>query len=596
MPSLKVFDGLTTQQEGMNAGTLASLIGENQFHMGVNITCRNGVVGTRPPFIEVVLESGIPGAIQNITTGKFQGMYTYQYEDTTYIAFGVNGYVYLIDPIAGAIYDMSSGPGLFNQYVDRLHFCQVEKYLVVQDGISVPLIIEDTASRAAVQTPPDLEVPTGTIMAYCHGRLFVKTGVREFIAGDINQPATPTAVLKFSETEYLAGGGAFFTPADMGDITAMSWAQAFGEATGEGPLMVMCQRGICSYKVSVPRLNWQDMPIMRIEPGGNGCASEYCVVRMNEDLLFRSWHGIQDFKLLSVEAATHHRMTNLNTEVKPFLDLEDPQLIQFSHGAKFDDRFLYTAIGETVTALDRSGEPSEDYRFAGLISLDFATFNGLASLGATLKPAYDGIWTGVHPMGLASGVFQYEEMCFVFGKDDNGFNHLYRLMDTLGNDKGNIPIECKFYTRTLSFMAYDKEYPRPVPQMHKTLLDASLWLVHLENAIAFALSAAPDNFVDFQELSTIRVNADMSDGGQPQVRAKLPFPAFTKGACDRVSRRNINTGFEFQFLVEWAGVAQISKFMIAAEANTEVEKFECGLEDIRFTETGPDNFSYDIEA
>jgi hypothetical protein len=493
---------------------------------------------------------------------------------------------------------MTAVPGIFDPSVDRLHFCQVEKYLVVQDGINVALIIEDTASRKAdhAAPPPEDEVPTGTVMAYCHGRLFIKTGPREFIAGNINKPVTPADVLNFTETEYLAGGGAFFTPADMGDIVAMTWAHAFGEATGEGPLIVMCERGICSYMVSVPRLNWQDMPIMKIEPGGNGCSSEFGVVRMNEDLLFRSWHGIQDYKLLSVETASHHRITNMNTEVQPFLDLEDPDLLQFSHAAKFDDRFLYTAIGEQVTALDREGEPVDDYRFKGLISLDFAPFNGISVMGQTLRPSYDGMWTGCHPMGIASGVFNHQEMCFVFGKDDSGLNHLYRLMDTLGNDKGNIPIECKIFTRAMAFIAYDREYPRPVPQLIKKLLDGNIWLNHLQGEVPIVLSCAPDNFVDFRPISTIRVNAPTTGGGQPQVRAKQLFPAFQFGTCDVVSKRDINTGFEFEFLLEWSGVIQISKFMIAAEADMEVEKFACGLENVVFTATGPDLYGYDIEA
>lgn len=602
MPQFQVFDGFSSLQGGMNGGVLSTQINENQYSLGVNVTCRDGVLSTRPPFIEIALSSDIEGAIDNIQTGKFQGMTYYQHGNNAYIVFAFNGYVYLLDPVGSTIWDMTAVPGAFDQTVDRLHYCQVEEYLVVQDGINVPLIIDDTASRKAVQGAPDFEVPTGTVMAYCQGRLFIKTTDRGFVAGNINMPNTPGNVLIFTETEYLAGGGAFFVPADMGNIISMTWSQSYGEATGEGPLIVMCERGIASYMVSVPRLQWQDMPIMKIEPAGNGCASEFCTVRMNEDLLFMSWIGIQDFKLLNVESASHHRMTNLNTEVKPFVDLETRSLLPFTHATKFDDRFLYTSIGETVTALNLSGVEVDDYRFQGLVALDFAPTNGIASMGQTLRPSYDGIWTGVHPAGVSSGIFDFEERCYVVGKDNSGRNHLYELMKDQGYDKGNIPIECRLYMRGMPFIAYDKEYPRPVPQHFKTLIDGSLWIVSFRDDISFVLSVCPDHTVHFHELSTIRVNAPMVEtvspftAGSMQSRPKQPFPAFKKNECEQVSGRNVTVGFEFQFLLTWAGIANIAKFMISADAHREVKNFECGLNETVLTDAPPDDFTYDIEA
>lgn len=599
MPDMKVFDGHVSLQGGMNGGTISNMIPDNQYHLGVNITCRNGLVGTRPPFTEIEIESDIEGAVQNITTGKFQGMYFYEYEGTGYIAYAMNGAVYLIDPVSQTIWDMTAVPGRFNQYVDRLHFVQAERYLIVQDGLNLALICTGTASRKAI--PASNEIPTGTVMAYCHGRIFVKTGPNQFEAGNIHMPNTVTNVLVFTENVYLSGGGAIFTPADLGEITSLSWAQAYGEATGEGPLLAMCERGIASFAVSTPRDQWQDLPIMRIEPAGNGCASEFCTVRMNEDLLFMSWYGIQDFSLLNVEVASQHRMTNLNTEVMPFVLQETRWMRPFAHGTKFDDRFLYTSIGEMVTALDDEGEEVVDYRFKGLVALDFAPINGIASLGEVRRPSYDGIWTGVHPMGIASGVFDYEERCYVFGKDDDGINHLYELNKTQGHDKGYIPIQCKLYSRGMPFIAYDKDYPRPVPQYFKTLYDAYLWIYSFRENVDFVLSACPDKSIHFHELSTISLAAPMVDTDPPydvgnmQPRAKAPFPAFSREECEMISGRNARSGFEFQFLLEWAGVANIERFMIAADANMERKEFECGDNTKILTGTPPDNFDYDVE-
>lgn len=601
MPSLKVFDGFTALNGGMNGGTASNQLPENQFAMGVNITCRNGIIGTRPPFQEIVIESDLAGAVNRIQTGKFQGVVYYAYEGDEYIVFGFNGSVYLMDPIAQSIWDMTATPGRFNQYVDRLHFCQVDRYMIVQDGLNVPLVIEGTASRKADQVGAN-EVPTGTVMAYCHGRLFIKTGAYQFIAGNIHMPNTPGNVLVFTETQYLSGGGALYTPSSIGAIIAMTWAHAYGEATGQGPLLVMCEQGNASFQVSVPRDQWQDLPIMRIEPSGNGCASEFCIVKMNEDVMSMSWNGIQDFALVNVEVDSQHRLTNMNTEIQPLMDDETVWMRPFCHAAKFDDRFLFTAIGELCTSLDEDGCEVEDYRFKGLVSLDYSPINGIASLGETRKPSYDGIWTGVHPMGIASGLFNYDERCYVFGKDDDGINHLYELKKGQGHDNGVTPIQCKLYTRGMHFIAYDKDYPRPVPQYLKSLYDAYLWIRSFRDDIDFNLHVCPDNSMHFHLISTISVNAPMQqsvspfENGNMQARAKCPFPAFKTTECETITGRNAITGFELQFLLEWSGVTNLERCWISADADMEVKSFECGTNEVILLGVPRDNYTYDLEA
>jgi len=599
--SAQVYDGFTSLVGGMNSGVKNTDIQHNQFARGINITCRDGEIGTRPPFLEIELESEVEGAVEKIQRGKFQGMYTYQYGTDTYIAFAISGSVYIMDPVAGTIADATAVPGLMSETVDRMHFCQAEQYLVVQDGTNGPMIVEGpAASRKAVQAAPDSEVPTGTIMAYCHGRLFIKTTDRGFIAGDINKPNSATDVLRFRETEYLAGGGAFFTPANLGNITAMTWAQAYGTATGQGPLVVMCEWGWCSYAVYHPRLDWQDVSIMKIE-GGTGCATEYGVTRMNEDLLFVGWNGLEDMALISSEAATAHRMTNLNTEVEYFAETE-VSYRRFSCAARFDNRLLYTAIGETVDAEDNSGDPIDDYRYAGLVALDFIPRDGISSLGKTKLPAYDGLWTGVHPMGLASGIFNYDEHCYVLGKDDDGVNHLYRLMKEQGHDKETIPIECALYTRGMPFVDYESDNPRPIPYMEKKLYDGHLWISESQEELDIMLSVCPDFSVVFHDLSTIQITAPMTltvhpfTDGYPQPRPKEKWPAFMETSCEMVTGRAANTGFHLQFCISWAGILKFHRFDISAKAHMEAPRPDCDRRNVVLTGPAPDDYSYDVEA
>lgn len=605
--NLPVFDGFSSLQGGMNGGVLSTLIAENQYAKGVNVACRNGTLSTRPQVIEVEI-LGTEAQLWNIQHGKFQGMHYYQHEGHNFMAMGINGSVYLIEPISGVIYDMTALIGTLDEAVDRLHFCQCERYLVVQDGINTPVIIEDTASRLAVQGAPDSEVPTGTLMAYTHGRLFIKTEPDRFIAGNINQSAVAGSVLVFTETQYLAGGNSLFMPVDVGQLTALTWAHAYGEATGDGPLLAMYERGIVSFKVSVPRMQWQDMPIMKLEPSGNGNASEYCVVRFNEDLLFMSWNGIQDFALLNTETATRHRLTNLNSEIMPFLALETQSNRRLAMGCKFDDRLLFTVLGDSVTSQWNDNgviKDLPDYRFKGLISLDFAPNNGISSLGAVTKPSYDGIWTGFNPMGIASGLFDFEEMCFIMGKDDDGHNHLYRLMKSQGDDQnianGSTQIQCRLYTQSVPFVLYQDGIPRKVPHMEKILKDANLWISAFQGNVDINLSVCPDFSGRYNQISTIKIRAPMAlttspfTTGYPQCRPKEFFPAFMQQSCQPVSRRNALRGFQFQFLLDWAGVLNINKFMISAEAQNEVPKLECGTNTEVLVDVPPDDLSYDIE-
>lgn len=586
---LQVFDGFTNLKGGMNGGELSSTLPDTQFSKGINITCRGGKISTRPAVVEITLQSDITGAVSRITTGKFQGSYFYKPGNTGYIAFAVSGSVYLMNPETQAIYDMTTSPGAFNEYADRLHFCQVERYLIVQDGSSTALVISGTSSRKAVAG----EVPIGSVMAYGHGRLFVKTGEREFKAGKIVKAIDITSVLKFTETDYFAGGGAFSTPADFGPITGMRFTHHYGTGTGNGPLVVFCEYGKCSYDVSVSRTTWQDVPIASIEPG-DGATNDASIVAFNEDLLFCSWNGLQDFALLSTEAAKTHRMTSLVKEIDPFFAQETKSHMQFISACRFDNRYLFTIIGEQVTALDTNGEATFDYRFKGLASLDYSVMDGITSLGETLKPAYDGLWTGFNPMGIISGIFDHDERCFIFGKDNDGTNHLYELTKTPAADNGVVPINCRLYTRAMPFVAYDQQYPRQVPFMHKTVLSANIWLSNILGEVEFKLYMRPEMSGAFGLVSTLNVSAPATTGAHSQTRAKARFPHFNEDVATTDQGSLVNRGFEVECCIEWDGVAEISRLGLEAAASDDIPRFDC-LEQINaLTDVERSDYDYDI--
>ena len=572
-------------REGMNGGVYPANISAMQYAKGINITCRGSVIRTRPPFNEILLTSTDEDTLHNIQYGKFQGMFTYHYEDVEYIAFAMSGNVYLINPLTRIITDLTAVPGAMSATVHRVYFCQVENYLIVQDGIGTALIALNTAAAYAIAP----QVPIGTIMAYGQGRLFVKTALRQFKAGDINLPNAPTNVLNFTETQYLAGGGAFFTPMGMGEITGMEFVQQFGTATGLGPLMVFCKQGICSFDVSTPRLQWQDLSIMRIEAGGNGNVSHLGIVKLDDDLIFRTWGGISDFSLMMSQQANRQRITNLNMEVQPFLDNEDPSMLPLVSACRFQNRVLYTIQGEKVSALNVTQvrgvySTIEDYRFQGLISLDFTPMDGISSLGTVVKPSYDGVWTGCFPMGVCSGIFNYVERCFIWGKDDTGKNHLFEIGeyagdDTWGDPAVGVPINCRLYTRMTPFVLFTGNRPSQIPQNIKTLSDSWIWLSELRERVQFQLYTRPDRCFDWHKLSEFCKNAPLLSvsgvAGNVQAHMKTKWPELAAAGCQQVSGRAGNAGFEFEFCIEWDGQAEISRMVFEAEASGEQPEIPC---------------------
>ena len=109
----RISDGFLTLERGIDAGKSPSLLPRNQAAFAVNATMRGGYVKTRPAFNNIPLvftaveQSDAETMQSNFKTGKFQGGYTYQYGDKTFLVCGVGGYIYRIDPKSGEVMDIT---------------------------------------------------------------------------------------------------------------------------------------------------------------------------------------------------------------------------------------------------------------------------------------------------------------------------------------------------------------------------------------------------------------------------------------------------------------------------------------------------------
>jgi len=602
--SVEVYDGFMSQEGGMNGGFRSSLLQETQYHKGLNVTCRGGAVRTRPPVRELTLQFPYSPDQRTFQYRRFQGAYVYHATHASYLCCGIGGNVYFVDVRTGIVTDVSQTTGRFSQYAERLYFCQAEKYLIIQDGINGAIICDGVEARAADNT--ENEVPRGTIMAYGHGRLFLCTGKNEFIAGDIYKSNEPGSHLKFTETTYLAGGGSFSLPTEMGDITGMTFVRNFeSSGTGNGPLLVFGENGYGSYNVYLSRVDWQGTDIARIESIGQGAASASAIVQMNEDVMYRTWTGLRSHTFLENEVSSRRAFTELAEEIRPFLDQETSWMTPYCSAVQFDNRLLFTIIGQKVTALDEDDVEVDDYRFRGIAALDFQPVSGITVVSKNVSAAWDGMWTGMNPTAIVAGLFDQEERCFIFGKTDGGINVLYELKKGSGMDNGDVPISCRLYTRAMPYKRPSENGMVGIPYRWKTLQKIDMWIREIEGDVELKAWVRPDNRGIFTEMATETVHAPVEDFSNPvigipepgrtQSRPKFTFHA-PSWSTDQYQKEGMNHGAFFEFCLEWSGLAEFLRFGTTA-VDQEAKDLSTKEPEvaIRFTEFERSDYSYDLQ-
>lgn len=564
---------------GMNAGFDPAAIEDNQYVKGINVVCRGGVLRTRPafqpclPLFTPTYEGG------TFTQGKFQGATSFDHR----LVAVVSGAVFVIDTLTWQADALSSRTGLYlNQYIDRVFTCRVESFLIIQDGMSLPLIYDGSSLRRA--SSEDDEVPAGTVMAYGHGRLFVKTAPSLFVAGDINRPNQPTAVLKFTETDYLNGGGAFSIPSTMGEIRSMAFATGYDTSTGDGPLLVGGDHGIMSFSVSKPRSEWFNTDLAKQQIAGVGPVGALAGIPLNSDWLFWSKGGLRSYATLKEQSSTSRRFVNLSAEVSPITARETDWMLPLVAMVEFDDRLLVTTVGRRCRAYDRRGQEVEDMFFEALAVVDFNQMDGWAMRNRQMRQAaYDGIWTGLRFTGLVRLPAVGGDRCFAFGKDDAGKNVLWELTRDMTGLDGDVPIMSRLLTRAF----VGKRAPDYVdtPFERKRFDRLLLWVDRYSGRVPIKALVKVDGRPFFRYISSVELNApitvagvpegDAYDVGVPQDKPRLLFSAPAETGTEGVSGLSSLTGYSFTIGLEWRGRLEISRLLASLLSVSETRDAVC---------------------
>ena len=600
----RVSDGFHALPGGMDSGKSPSLLGPTECSYSENVTFRGGYAKTRPAFKKLSLATS--SAATAFTGAKFQGATWFtENDDDGYIIAVADGNIYRIEPPAveggdWTVKDETNGCPLAD-WVDRVYFAQAKEnpqknYLIIQDGNTQPFIY-DAFNANRYSSLDDKEVPRGTgPMAYGHGRLWVAQG-SNFVAGDIANG--PTGVLKFTENEYIAGGGSFRVPLGSGDITAMVFTHAPNTSLGQGELIVFTQNGAVSVTVPADRYDWfaSADPSQRVTLINNGSMSQNSTALANGDVMFRAKDGIRSL-VSAVRDFSQYGNKPISREVNRILEGDDPAYFKYASGVLFDNRYLLTTNSSPAESSDDEDEGYKGVGFKGIVALDFDL---ISSMGETAPPAYDGYWElnvsrssitrNIEWVQLVTGLVNSVEFCFCFGRagrydTDNGTGdtELWVLNRT---DDSQIFDEDGDTENKITSIVESGSYPFGSKGSAVKLEGADLWVDNVTGGVvSFSTYFHPDQYpvwVSWQDWninaaykdSTIMSSSDWSseacitagtEGAKtylPQYRPRMSIGAPSDGIVDSVGKP-FNYGFEFAARVKWTGRARLKMFRLNA--------------------------------
>jgi len=633
---LRLVDGFRGLPGGMDGSQDPVLTPETSVYYAENVVFRGGAgPRTRPGFRYQNLYTEFTGAVGLVTGASLvSGAHVYYPPGADpFIIMVVDGQVVAIDIVNRTVEYIKNLNGSDLNLSAPVFFCQVEGFLVIQNGIDAPRVVQwsDTtglsiqAASELVQNP----IPVGKQMAYGHGRLFVALpGGREIVAGDIafggsltskdiltssdddraiittatehgwqvgdyvtitghsSLPAingtfkietvpsettfsisaavgvpgsggqatkfnagSPADALNFSETTFINEGGNFVIPLEMGLVKTMEFLPIQDVSTGQGDLIVFCERGAATFSVSTPRTQWKETPnFQRVLFSGIGAVSETaCAV--NGDIFFRSLqgNGIRSYRNARAEFNSFGQ-TPISSEMDPVFSTEDVSGLDKVSMINFDDRLLMTC---------RPSSKNGVRVYQGIVALDFRPVSSNAAKGAA---AYDGVWSGLNIFKLLTGVFQGTPRAFAVCVSDAGVE-IWEISKDDTNDtayNGSKRIRSLILTRAHDFRA---------PFSEKKLIHGDLWFSDIggnpQSKFNATLHYRPDSHSNWSPLGEWDLcfsddTAGATRGYAPQLRAQAPDLASINNYTGVSSPR----GYDFKLRVEWEGRARLDKLLL----------------------------------
>lgn len=452
---------------------------------------------------------------------------------------------------------------------------QAEKWMIVNDGQSVPIFYDGATSRRSQVVGAVPELPAARMGAYGMGRVWQSgTDGRTFIAGNIvgGEGGTPAqnfrdAVLKVTENTYLKGGGAFVVPGNVGFIQAMIFTTILDAQLGQGPLAVFTPDIVFSCNAPVDRATWQTItnPILTESQIANGGLSQNGTINVNGDVIYRAEDGIRSLVLGRREFTSWGNVPQ-SREMNLYLTPDDQTLLGYCSSIYFNNRTLMTF----------SPSYSEHGVFhRGLIALDGDVLSSMRDK----KPAvYDGAWTGLAVLQLVSGDFSGNTRAFAFDLAQNSKIDLWEILpDAIQSqdnfDNGDIPIISSFESPQLCTRAGKVKDERTPAR----LMNGEMYVTDLVGTAHFQVYYRPDDFpcwtlwAEWSECAGQQTcTRDPVTGClpinnfQPQYRPRMGFGEPSPKPCDTTTNRPMREGYSFQLRIVVQGHCKVRAVRVMA--------------------------------
>lgn len=574
----QVEDGSFNFASGADGGQLPDLIDNSSYEEGDNVICRGSGVSTRFPIRDMAISFENvdqwyedDGSFGGATGGNAQAAFDWTnglFQEASYYSLGP-GREYLMASIGGRLMRITpseTSASVFDIALERRnrntipinYHLQADKYLLVQDGESLPIIYDGAIARRA---DPLTEIPTGLMMGTGMGRIVLVGKDGSITFGDIRDGKGNAGadMLGWTENSFLNEGFATALPAFMGFPTAVQFLPIQDTATGVGECLVYGENGCESFFLSIPREQWKDSFFQRTALLGIGNFGHRNISLANQDLWFRSNEGWRTYRQARAQQGQWNQVP-LSTNVAKWVDSDTKRLLQYGSAITFNNRLLVTCSPFT-----NGGKVIHN----GALSLDFDV---LSTFGQASSPAWDGHHTdrtlssytepgaGLRILQFVKGRFDGKERAFMFALHASGRLLLKEVIpEPVGNEEDG-PITARVRPKSYNFNS---------PYNLKKNPQGNFWISDVLAHTTFTVSYRRDQTPQFSPWGSF--NLDVSETMQGEAPIEIPGYSARENDVgwpevgdDPGSERDLTQGYEFQPEIRFEGRATLRRFRVTA--------------------------------
>jgi hypothetical protein len=373
----------------------------------------------------------------------------------------------------------------------------------------------------------------------------------EFVAGDLVGGATGSqfykfkdSVIKVAQNYFLAGGGTFSLPGSGEQIRAMQFTAQIDASLGQGSLQVFTDDTVFGCRAPTDITTWANLasPILTESLIGSGGISQDDVVQSNGDLTFRLSDGGMQSLLMARLDFNKWGNTPISKEVRRSIENDDPALLPFSSGARFNNRRL-----STCQFVQTARDP-------------------ISSLSGKAPSVWEGEWNGLNVLKLVTGFFNSKKQCYALCLSNDKTQielHQIQLDKAATMDNGNSPI---FWTAESSMLFQDNP---GLPRQYKRLINGEFSFQKITADVSYQIFYRTDQNPNWTLWYSSKITYQGT--GDPGYRRRIPFGEPSGKVFDATNNQPMREGYNFQIKMQFTGSGMPVAMRLAADLIDEPE-------------------------